>query len=58
MFQENVFITAASFLYIFIFGPLLFAGLKILKPNEALVLTLFGKYHGTLKARASFSSIP
>ena len=29
--------------------PLIFAGLKILKPNEALVLTLFGKYIGTLK---------
>lgn len=27
--------------------PLL--GLKILKPQEALVLTLFGKYYGTLK---------
>ncbi|MDD5922148.1 MAG: SPFH domain-containing protein [Eubacteriales bacterium] len=26
-----------------------FAGLKILKPQEALVLTLFGKYIGTLK---------
>ena len=26
-----------------------FAGLKIIKPNEALVLTLFGKYYGTLK---------
>lgn len=26
-----------------------FFGLKILKPGEALVLTLFGKYHGTLK---------
>ena len=25
------------------------AGLKIIKPNEALVLTLFGKYYGTLK---------
>jgi regulator of protease activity HflC (stomatin/prohibitin superfamily) len=30
-------------------GPFLFAGLKILNPNEALVLTLFGKYHGSLK---------
>jgi Membrane protease subunits, stomatin/prohibitin homologs len=29
--------------------PLIFAGLKVLKPNEALVLTLFGKYVGTLK---------
>lgn len=26
-----------------------FAGLRVIKPNEALVLTLFGKYYGTLK---------
>mgnify|MGYP005807753623 CR=1 FL=1 len=25
------------------------SGLKVVKPNEALVLTLFGKYYGTLK---------
>ena len=31
-----------------------FAGLKILKPNEALVLTLFGKYYGTLKGEGFF----
>ncbi|MGE4454800.1 MAG: SPFH domain-containing protein [Sphaerochaeta sp.] len=36
-------------LYAFIVGPILFGGLKIIKPNEALVLTLFGKYYGTLK---------
>lgn len=30
-------------------GWILFLGLKILKPQEALVLTLFGKYIGTLK---------
>ncbi|HBQ64117.1 MAG TPA: hypothetical protein DD727_04180 [Clostridiales bacterium] len=35
-------------------GPLLFAGIKILKPNEALVLTLFGKYYGSLKAEGIF----
>jgi len=29
--------------------PILFCGLKIVNPNEALVLTLFGKYHGTIK---------
>lgn len=29
--------------------PVLFCGLKIVNPNEALVLTLFGKYHGTIK---------
>lgn len=36
-------------IYSFIVGPVLFAGLKVLKPNEALVLTLFGKYYGTLR---------
>jgi len=36
-------------LYGFIVGPIIFPGLKVLKPNEALVLTLFGRYHGTLK---------
>ena len=36
-------------LIIFCFGWILFLGLKVLKPQEALVLTLFGKYIGTLK---------
>ncbi len=30
------------------FGWILLLGLKVLKPKEALVLTLFGKYYGTL----------
>ena len=30
-------------------GWILFLGLKTLKPQEALVLTLFGNYVGTLK---------
>lgn len=38
-----------SALMSFIVCPVLFAGLKVLKPNEALVLTLFGKYYGTLE---------
>ncbi len=33
----------------FCIGWIPFAGLKVLKPQEALVLTLFGKYIGTLK---------
>lgn len=33
---------------------LLFAGVKVLRPNEALVLTLFGKYIGTLKGEGIF----
>lgn len=40
--------------YFLIIGPILFAGLKVLKPNEALVLTLFGKYYGTLKGEGFF----
>lgn len=31
------------------FGWILILGLKVIKPQEALVLTLFGKYYGTLK---------
>lgn len=41
-------------LYLFIIGPILFAGLKVLRPNEALVLTLFGRYYGTLKGEGFF----
>lgn len=43
-----------SLLYSFIIGPIAFMGLKVLKPNEALVLTLFGKYYGTLKGAGFF----
>jgi regulator of protease activity HflC (stomatin/prohibitin superfamily) len=43
-----------SSLYLFFIGPLLFVGLKVLKPNEALVLTLFGRYYGTLKGEGFF----
>ncbi len=41
-------ITVVGMAWIFI-GWLPFLGLKILRPQEALVLTLFGKYVGTLK---------
>ena len=41
-------ITILCVLYL-VFGWILWLGLKILKPQEALVLTLFGKYVGTLK---------
>lgn len=43
-----------SCIYLSILGPILYAGLKILKPNEALVLTLFGTYFGTLKGPGFF----
>ena len=38
----------------FCLGWITWCGLKILKPNEALVLTLFGKYVGTLKGDGFF----
>ncbi|OQB97556.1 MAG: SPFH domain / Band 7 family protein [Spirochaetes bacterium ADurb.Bin110] len=41
-------------LYAFLIGPIIFAGLKVLKPNEAMVLTLFGNYYGTLKGPGFF----
>ena len=44
----------AGILFSCIVGPILFAGLKVLKPNEALVLTLFGKYYGTLTGPGFF----
>lgn len=43
-----------SILYFVILGPILYAGLKVLKPKEALVLTFFGKYYGTLKGEGFF----
>ena len=44
---------AAAFL-LWIVVPVLMAGLKTVKPNEARVLTLFGKYYGTIKESGFF----
>ena len=41
-------------LYLLVKGPIIFVGLRIVRPNEALVLTLFGKYHGTLKSEGFY----
>ena len=35
-------------------GWILLLGLKVLRPQEALVLTLFGKYVGTLKGEGYY----
>ena len=48
----GVVLLAASVL-LMIFCCIMFAGLKAVRPNEALVLTLFGSYHGTIR-RAGF----
>ncbi|MCK9548948.1 MAG: SPFH domain-containing protein [Sphaerochaeta sp.] len=44
-----VILIVVTMLYAFLVGPLLYIGLKIVKPNEAIVLTLFGRYMGTIK---------
>jgi regulator of protease activity HflC (stomatin/prohibitin superfamily) len=44
----------AGSVYIGIICWFLFIGLVILKPNEAYVLTLFGKYYGTLRGDGFF----
>ncbi len=42
-----------SIVYLFL-GWILWCGLKVVRPNEALVLTLFGRYIGTLKQDGFF----
>ena len=44
----NILILAVCIAYLCL-GWIVLCGLKVLKPQEALVLTLFGKYIGTLK---------
>ncbi|MGI6432897.1 MAG: SPFH domain-containing protein [Sphaerochaetaceae bacterium] len=51
-------IAIISIVYATIIGPLLFIGLKSIRPNEALVLTLFGNYYGTLKKEGLYMVNP
>jgi regulator of protease activity HflC (stomatin/prohibitin superfamily) len=53
-YDKGILLIIAGISYSFIIGPIMFAGLKVLKPNEALVLTLFGKYYGTLRGEGFF----
>ena len=45
-----------AILYLIV-GILLLCGLKVLKPQEALVLTLFGDYIGTLKGEGFYQPL-
>ena len=47
--MPGVVIGVAGALIGWVVCPVLMAGLKIVKPNEARVFTLFGKYYGTVK---------
>ena len=50
----SVILLIVASIYVCIISPILFGGLKVLKPKEALVLTLFGQYYGTLKGPGFF----
>lgn len=50
---ENVPVMIIAVL-VFCVACLLFGGLKVINPNEALVLTIFGKYYGTIKSHGFF----
>jgi len=51
---HHVLMIVGGIVYITIIAPCFFAGLRSLKPNEALVFTYFGKYSGTLKGPGFF----
>lgn len=51
--RGHVFFVVLGVLYVFL-GWIALCGLRILKPQEALVLTLFGKYIGTLKGEGFY----
>ncbi len=50
----TVTVVVGLLLYLGLIGPIIFVGLKVVRPNEALVLTLFGKYYGTLRSEGFF----
>lgn len=56
--ENSLYLYGAILLTVGILGmivfPIMFAGFKVLAPNQAYVFTLFGKYYGTLKAPGFF----
>ncbi|MBQ5667320.1 MAG: SPFH domain-containing protein [Oscillospiraceae bacterium] len=48
LFPLSLIIVILCAILAFIVLPILFGGLRTLRPNEAYVLTLFGEYYGTL----------
>lgn len=52
--HPEFFALAAAGMIILLVSAVCFAGFKVVAPNEGLVVTLFGKYHGTLKKDGFF----
>ncbi|MBR4444344.1 MAG: SPFH domain-containing protein [Solobacterium sp.] len=53
-FANGIYIVGVLCIIYMALGWILLLGLKVLKPQEALVLTLFGKYMGTLKGEGFY----
>ncbi len=51
-------VLAGASIAVFLIAWIPLAGLRVLKPNEALVLTLFGKYVGTIKGEGFYAVNP
>lgn len=50
----NEMVGAISMIVLLLIGTLLIPGFKVVGPNEAIVLLLFGKYHGTVNTDGFF----
>jgi len=50
----SIILFAVGFVYVILILPILILGLKSIKPNEAAVYVLFGKYHGTISRSGFF----
>ena len=57
-FAPGVAMFLCGLLYMVLVGWIPYLGLKVIKPNEALVLTLFGRYCGTLKREGFYCVNP
>jgi len=54
MIGLGVALTVVGSIVGFLVCPLFYCGLRIVKPNEAMVLTLFGKYVGTVRGEGFY----
>ncbi|MCI8646497.1 MAG: SPFH domain-containing protein [Firmicutes bacterium] len=51
---EDYFVVIVAAVIVICLASVMIGGLRVINPNEALVLTLFGKYYGTIKKHGFF----
>ena len=54
----SVVMFVVALIYLIVIGPIIYYCIKTLQPNEAMLFTFFGKYHGTLKGPGIFMVAP